>query len=64
MDFVREHLTAKKSVDFGDSQERPNNIELEILADTVFVKVHCTTVISPLWNTNVVCIGDVILGKI
>ena len=41
MDFVREHLTAKKSVDFSDSQERPNNIELEILADTVFVRVRC-----------------------
>ncbi|XP_078358209.1 EGF-like repeat and discoidin I-like domain-containing protein 3 [Oculina patagonica] len=40
MDFVKEYLTAKKNVDFGDSQELPNNIELEILADTVYVKVR------------------------
>lgn len=40
MDFVREHFTAERNVDFGDTQERPNNIELEILADTVYVKVR------------------------
>lgn len=40
MAFVQEHLRTKKSVNFGDSQERPNHIELEILADTVYVKVY------------------------
>ena len=39
MDFVKEHLETQKMIDFGDSQDRPNNIELEILADTVFVRV-------------------------
>ena len=39
MDFVKEHLETQKMVDFGDSQHRPNNIELEILADTVYVRV-------------------------
>ena len=39
MDFVQEHLTTKKNVNFGNSQERPNNIELEVLADTIYVKV-------------------------
>ncbi len=43
MDFVQEHLRTKKNVDFGDSQERSNNIELEILADTVYVKVWYIT---------------------
>ena len=39
MDFVKEHLESQKMIDFGDSQDRPNNIELEILADTVYVRV-------------------------
>ena len=39
MDFVREHLTTKKNVNFEDNQERSNNIELEVLADTVYLKV-------------------------
>ncbi|KAJ7390265.1 hypothetical protein OS493_026138 [Desmophyllum pertusum] len=38
MDFVQEHLRTKKNVNFGNSQERPNNIELEVLADTIYVK--------------------------
>ncbi|KAL9982962.1 hypothetical protein ACROYT_G005077 [Oculina patagonica] len=38
MDFVQEHLRTKKNVNFGDTQERPNNIEVEVLADTVYVK--------------------------
>ena len=41
MDFVQEHLRVKKNVNFGDSQERPNNIELEVLAETVYVRVRC-----------------------
>ena len=40
MDFVREHLQTKKKISLGDSQERSNNIKLEILADTVYVKVR------------------------
>lgn len=40
MDFVREYLIQKKNVNFGSLQERPNNIELEILADTVYVVVR------------------------
>ena len=40
MDFIQEHFAAKKDIDFGDSQEQSNNIELEILADTVYVKVR------------------------
>jgi len=40
MDFVREHLGTKKKINFGDSQELSNGIEIEILADTVYVKVR------------------------
>ena len=40
MDFVREHLTTKKNVNFEDNQERSNNIELEVLADTVYLEVE------------------------
>ena len=39
MDFVKEHLSTKKGVNFQDSQDHPNNIELEVLADTIYVKV-------------------------
>lgn len=39
MDFVQEHLK-KKEISFEDSQELSNNIELEILADTIYVKVR------------------------
>jgi len=39
MEFVKEHLTRKKGVKFQDSQDHPNNIELEVLADTIYVKV-------------------------
>ncbi|KAL9964355.1 hypothetical protein ACROYT_G027986 [Oculina patagonica] len=38
MKFVREHLETKKGVKFQDKQEWPNNIEVEILADTVYLK--------------------------
>ncbi|KAJ7376174.1 hypothetical protein OS493_036288 [Desmophyllum pertusum] len=38
MDFVKEHLETKKNVNFGEKQDWPNDIELEILADTVYVK--------------------------
>lgn len=39
MDFIQEHLRTKKNVNFQDNQEQPNNIELDVLADTVYVKV-------------------------
>lgn len=39
MDFIEENLRTKHGVNFQDEQERPNNIELEVLADTVYVKV-------------------------
>ncbi|KAL9982967.1 hypothetical protein ACROYT_G005082 [Oculina patagonica] len=38
MDFVQEHLRTQKNVNFEDTQERPNSIELEVLADTVYVR--------------------------
>lgn len=43
MDFVEEHLKTEKKINFGDSQERSNDIEIEILADTVYVKVRHKT---------------------
>lgn len=46
MDFVKEHLETKKNVNFGEKQDWPNDIELEILADTVYVKVSMTITIS------------------
>jgi len=39
MDFVQEYFTKKKNENFGDSQASPNDLKLEILADTVYVKV-------------------------
>ena len=39
MDFVREHLKTKKNVNLDVNQERSNNIELEVLADTVYIQV-------------------------
>ncbi|KAL9964363.1 hypothetical protein ACROYT_G027994 [Oculina patagonica] len=38
MDFVEEHLRTKKEVIFQDEQKRPNNIEVELLADTVYLE--------------------------
>jgi len=40
MDFIEENLRTKHGVNFQDEQERPNYIELEVLADTVYVKVY------------------------
>ena len=44
MDYVQEHLRTKREVTFGETQERANGIELEILTDTVYVKVGIFTV--------------------
>ena len=40
MDYVQEYLKTEKKINFGDSQELPNSVEIEILADTVYVKVR------------------------
>ena len=44
MDYVQQHLRTKREVTFGQTQERANRIELEILTDTVYVKVGTFTV--------------------
>ena len=44
MDYVQEHLRTKREVAFAQTQERANKIELEILADTVYVKVGFFTI--------------------
>ena len=44
MDYVQKHLRIKREVTFGQNQERANGIELEILSDTVYVKVGIFTV--------------------
>ena len=48
MDFVREHLKTKKNVNFKDTQKRTNNIELAVLADTVYLKVETFLSLSNL----------------
>lgn len=45
MDFVQDHLKTKKNINFNDTQEQPNNKEIEIMADTVYVKVN-----YPIWH--------------
>lgn len=45
MDFVQEHLRTKKRVNFGDSQDRSNNIDLEVLADTIYIRVRCSVAV-------------------
>lgn len=64
MKFVREHLETKKGVKFQDKQERPNNIEVEILADTVYLKVKTYLCLPSLtlpqseWKNSFVYIYD------
>ena len=41
LDFVQEHLREKRNINFNDIQEQPNSITVEIMADTVYVKVRC-----------------------
>ena len=53
MDFVREHLITKKKVDLDGLQDRPNNIDLEIMADTVYFKVLMITTISSQMKTKI-----------
>ena len=54
MDYVQEHLRTKREVAFGQTQERANRIELEILADTVYVKVGFLQFILTLARGNLV----------
>ena len=42
MKYIKEHLASKEKVKFGDSQKEPNNIQLEVWADTVYIEV-CNT---------------------
>lgn len=39
LEYVRKHLGEKK-INLNDTQALPNNIQLTILADTVYVKVR------------------------
>ena len=48
MNFVRKHLETKNKVDFSDSQEWPNNIDVEVLGDTIYVKVRCYARPTPI----------------
>ena len=52
MDFVREYLSVRESVNFDDTQDLSNNIDLTILADTIYVRVR----IQP---RGYICDGDV-----
>ena len=53
MDFVQEQLKTKKKVNFGDSQEQPNGIELEVMADTIYMKVCLTILYLSLVKTTI-----------
>ena len=46
MGYVKEYLRTEKKIKFGNTQKRSNNIELEVLADTVYVKVNYTTFLN------------------
>ena len=52
MDFVKEQLKTKKKVNFGDSQEQTNGIELAVVADTIYVKVRLTVLYLSLANAT------------
>lgn len=39
MHYVEEYLRLKKEVEFGDSQETANNIDVTVLADIIYTKV-------------------------
>ena len=56
MDYVQEHLRTKREVAFGETQERANGIELEILTDTVYVKVGIFTV--NFWKREIFFFSD------
>ena len=39
MNYLQEYFAAKKSMKFGNIQRKPNRLQLEILADTVYIEV-------------------------
>ena len=53
VDFVKEQLETKKKVNFGDSQEQTNGIELAVMADTIHVKVCLTILYLSLVNAAI-----------
>ena len=53
VDFVKEQLETKKKVNFGDSQEQTNGIELAVMADTIHVKVCLTILYLILVNATI-----------
>ena len=53
VDFVKEQLETKKKVNFGDSQEQTNGIELAVMADTIHVKVCLTILYLSLVNATI-----------
>ena len=46
MDYVTERLTTKNNIKFGATQDSPNNIQLEIMAETVYINVSITIVVT------------------
>ena len=53
VDFVKEQLETKKKVNFGDSQEQTNGIELAVMADTIHVKVCLKILYLSLVNATI-----------
>ena len=39
MNYLQEYFAAKKSMKFGNIQRKPNRLQLEVLADTVYIEV-------------------------
>ena len=39
MDYVQEYLAAKENMKLGNVQRKPNRVQLEVLADTVYIEV-------------------------
>ena len=39
MGYVQEYLAAKENMKLGNVQRKPNRVQLEVLADTVYIEV-------------------------
>ena len=39
MHYVQEYLAAKENMKLGNVQRKPNRVQLEVLADTVYIEV-------------------------
>ena len=39
MNYLQEYFAAKESMKFGNIQRKPNRLQLEVLADTVYIEV-------------------------